>query len=56
MDENYPAYGIEISDSDWEKTPANIKQLVEKMRQDIKQSEERLANQPFQGLVISPKP
>jgi hypothetical protein len=43
MDENCLAYGIEISNSDWEKTPASIKQLVEKMRQYIKQSEKRLA-------------
>ncbi|MBD2535938.1 hypothetical protein H6G97_44055, partial [Nostoc flagelliforme FACHB-838] len=43
MNENCLAYGIEISDSDWEKTPASIKQLVEKMGQHIKQSEKRLA-------------
>ncbi len=43
MDENCLAYGIEISGSDWEKTPASIKQLMEKMRQYIKQSEKRLA-------------
>ncbi|MEH2449382.1 MAG: transposase, partial [Nostoc sp.] len=43
MDENGLAYGIEISDSDWEKTPANVKQLVEKMGQHIKESEEKLA-------------
>jgi transposase len=45
MDENCLAYGIQISDSDWEKTPTNVKQLVEKMRQHIKQSEEKLAEQ-----------
>ncbi len=45
MDENCLAYGIEISDSDWEKTPTNVKQLVDKMRQHIKQSEEKLAEQ-----------
>lgn len=44
MDENCLAYGIEISESDWEKTPASIKQLVEKMGQHIKQSEKRLAD------------
>ncbi|MGB6300240.1 MAG: IS66 family transposase [Rivularia sp. (in: cyanobacteria)] len=37
-------YGIKISNSDWEKTPANVKQLVEKMGQHIKESEERLAD------------
>ncbi|QFS51045.1 DUF6444 domain-containing protein [Nostoc sphaeroides] len=44
MDENCLAYGIEISDSDWEKTPANVKQLVEKMGQHIKESDKRFAD------------
>lgn len=43
MDENCLAYGIEISDSDWEKTPPSVKQLVEKMGQCIKESEKRLS-------------
>ncbi|MHC5777974.1 hypothetical protein [Nostoc sp.] len=43
MEENCLAYGIEISDLDWDKTPASVKQLVEKMGQHIKQSEKRLA-------------
>lgn len=45
MDENCLTYGIEISDSDWEKTPANVKELVEKMGQHIKKSDELLAEQ-----------
>ncbi|MEJ6486727.1 IS66 family transposase [Nostoc punctiforme UO1] len=44
MDENCLAYGIEISESDWKKTPAKVKQLVEKMGQHIKESEKRLAD------------
>ncbi len=44
MDENCLAYGIEISDSDWEKTPTSVKKLVEKMGQHIKQSEKRLVD------------
>jgi hypothetical protein len=44
MDENCLAYGIEISDLDWEKTPASVKQLVEKMGQHIKQSEKELTD------------
>ncbi|BAZ03191.1 transposase IS66 (plasmid) [Tolypothrix tenuis PCC 7101] len=44
MDENCLAYGIEISDSDWEKTPASVKQLVEKMEQYIKESDKRFAD------------
>ncbi|MHC5937073.1 IS66 family transposase [Nostoc sp.] len=44
MDENCLAYGIEISDLDWEKTPASVKQLVKKMGQHIKQSEKELTD------------
>ncbi|WP_230966998.1 hypothetical protein [Nostoc sp. NZL] len=44
MDENCLTYGIEISESDWEKTPARVKQMVEKMGQHIKESEKRLAD------------
>jgi transposase len=36
-------YGIEIPSSDWEKTPPSIKELVEKMGQHIKKSEQELA-------------
>jgi transposase len=43
MDENCLSYGIEISESEWYKTPASIKQLVEKIGQHIKKSEEELA-------------
>lgn len=44
MNETCLAYGIEISDLDWEKTPAIVKELVEKMGQHIKQSEKELTN------------
>jgi len=44
MDKNCLTYGIEISNSDWEGTPANVKQLVEKMGQQIKQSDQELAD------------
>ena len=44
MDQNCLTYGIEISDSDWEKTPTSVKQLVERMRQHIKELEQRLAD------------
>jgi len=44
MNENCLAYGIEISELDWEKTPAIVKQLVEKMGQHIKQSEKELSD------------
>ena len=44
MKENCLSYGIEISESDWEKTPPRVKQLVEKMEQYIKETEKRLAD------------
>jgi hypothetical protein len=44
MNENCLLYGIEISDLDWEKTPAIVKELVEKMGQHIKQSEKELTD------------
>jgi transposase len=40
MDKYSLTYGIEITDSDWEKTPASVKQLVEKMRQHIQEAEQ----------------
>lgn len=44
MDKNCLMYGIEISDLDWEGTPASVRQLVEKMGQHIKQSAKELAD------------
>ncbi len=44
MDKNCLVYGIEIPDSDWEKTPASVKQLVEKMGQFTKELEKKLAD------------
>ncbi|KAB8316714.1 IS66 family transposase [Tolypothrix campylonemoides VB511288] len=44
MNENGLAYGIEISDLDWEKTPASVKQLVERMGLHIKELEKRLGD------------
>ncbi|MEH1790980.1 MAG: IS66 family transposase [Nostoc sp.] len=44
MEENSLTYAIEISSWDWEKTPASVKQLVERMRQEKKESEQRLAD------------
>ena len=43
MDIKCLIYGIEIPNSDWERTPASVKELVEKMGQHIKQSEKELA-------------
>ncbi|WP_373526614.1 IS66 family transposase [Nostoc sp.] len=44
MDKNCLNYGIEISDSDWEGTPASVRQLVEKMGQHIQKSDQELAD------------
>ncbi len=44
MDKNCLAYGIEIPDSDWEKTPTSVKQLVEKMGHCTKELEKKLAD------------
>jgi len=44
MDKNCLAYGIEIPDSDWEKTPPSVKQLVEKMGQFTKELEKKLTD------------
>ena len=42
-------YGIEIPNSDWDKTPASVKELVEKMGQRIKKSEQELAEKIAHG-------
>ena len=44
MDTNCLVYGIEIPNSDWDNTPASVRELVEKLGQRIKKSEEKLAN------------
>ena len=44
MDTNCLIYGIEIPNSDWDNTPASVRDLVEKLGQRIKKSEEKLAN------------
>jgi len=42
-EEQRPAALIEIPQSDWEKTPASVKKLVEQMAQRIEQLEKQLA-------------
>ena len=44
MDKNCLVYGIEIPNTDWENTPASVKELVEKLGQHIKQSDKELAD------------
>lgn len=48
-------YGIEIPNSDWEKTPASVKELVEKLGQLIKQSEKELAEKESQNQELLEK-
>ena len=48
-------YGIEIPNSDWEKTPASVKELVEKLGQRIKQSEKELADKESQNQELLEK-
>ena len=44
MDTNCLIYGIEIPNSDWDNTPASVRELVEKLGQRIQKSEEKLVN------------
>lgn len=44
MDKNCLVYGIEIPNTDWENTPASVKELVEKLGQHIKQSDKELGD------------
>lgn len=55
MDVQCLVYGIEIPNSDWEKTPASVKELVEKMGQRIKQSEKELADKEAQNQELLEK-
>lgn len=55
MDIKCLIYGIEIPNSDWEKTPASVKELVEKLGQLIKQSEKELASKESQNQELLEK-
>gem|GEM_PF-1053370 len=48
-------YRIEIPNSDWEKTPTSVKELVEKMGQRIKQSEKELSEKVAQNEELLEK-
>lgn len=48
-------FGIEIPNSDWEKTPASVKELVEKLGQRINQSEKELADKEAQNQELLEK-
>jgi transposase len=48
-------YGIEIPNSDWEKTPTSVKELVEKLGQLIKQSEKELSDKDAQNQELLEK-
>lgn len=55
MDVKCLIYGIEIPNSDWEKTPPSVKELVERMGQRIKQSEQELADKEAQNQELLEK-
>ncbi len=55
MDVQWLVYGIEIPNSDWENTPASVKELVEKLGQRIKPSEQELANKEAQTQELLEK-
>lgn len=48
-------YGISIPNSDWDLTPGSVKELVEKLGQRIKQSEQDLANIEAQNQELLEK-
>ncbi|MDF5728065.1 MAG: IS66 family transposase [Rhizonema sp. PD38] len=55
MDVKCLIFGIEIPNSDWEKTPPSVKELVEKMGQRLKQSEKELADKEAQKQELIEK-
>jgi transposase len=55
MDVKCLVFGIEIPNSDWEKTPTSVKELVEKLGQLIKQSEKELADKESQNQELQEK-
>jgi len=55
MDIKCLIFGIEIPNSDWEKTPPSVKELVEKMGQRIQQSEKELADKEAQNQELLEK-
>ena len=55
MDVQCLFFGIEIPNSDWEKTPTSVKELVEKMGQRIKESEKELADKEAQNQELLEK-
>jgi len=55
MDVQCLLFGIEIPNSDWEKTPPSVKELVEKLGQRIKESEQKLADKESQNQELLEK-
>lgn len=55
MDVQCLFFGIEVPNSDWEKTPPSVKELVEKLGQLIKQSEQELADKESQNQELLEK-
>lgn len=55
MDVQCLFFGIEVPNSDWEKTPPSVKELVEKLGQLIKQSEKELAESELKNQQLLEK-
>lgn len=55
MDVKCLFFGIEIPNSDWEKTPLSVKELVEKLGQLVRQSEQELADKESQNQELLEK-
>ncbi len=55
MDVKCLIFGIEIPNSDWEKTPPSVKELVEKLGQRINTSEKELADQQAKNQELLEK-
>ncbi len=52
MDEQRPSYTDTISSEDWERTPANVKQLVEQLSQRLEQLEQQCQDLQNQQQLI----
>jgi transposase len=52
MNEQRPPHTQQISDSDWERTPASVKQLVVDMAQRLAAIEQQLAELQAQNQLL----
>lgn len=55
MDEHCPGYALQISQEDWERTPASVKQLVKEMQERLGQLEKNLNELQAQQQLLKEK-